>query len=543
MHSTSVSGPNYKFFTGLFALVLLSVVGCTSVSWPAFSNHSVKSEVATSVTTEFSTKTSKALSVEADVIPDAWIQQGLTVNSDLSDDTSIRILYDIARDLVEKRFDVELDATALELVDNPRIENIVRRETEHLSRAVFSDEKFAGFFVDRVMADQTGSYAGLFVYPENAILVNRDLLEIFQQRLQGQSARVKAESLLSLLIHELVHAADNERYQIHARRELNFRASVAQSAVFEGHAQLATREICKQAGCLRGLAQLDAFMFEAPEPTDPLARSLQAISRNVLEYSYVEGERFLRGLTERQNGSEYLSQVLRHPPEDPVQILTPETYPDTARVQRNHSIVDLVQSIDHIWNEEKFALIETSPIKGIDIRDDPERRAATKEGFTQLITSMVGLQIFDQSATALLPIEITVMQTDKASTAKLFAHSFHKKAANRDSDNSQTNTLHLILGEREGIATNAAPKEMKIFLTRTRIDEDDVASGDTYISIVANSDNWIIQMGGFANGFSDRSETTSAGTINVANELKVNSFERMLEFSETAMLELLQSTI
>jgi len=532
MHSTPASKPNCKFFTRLLILVLLVVAGCQSAPWDATSSPA---------NTKLSGQIAKALSVDADVIPADWISQGLEDNPDLTEDASIRTLYSIARNLVERRFDVRLDNITLEIVDDPRIEKIVRRETTHLTRAVFSDTNFADFFVNRVMQDQTGSYAGLFVHPENTILLNRDLLDVFQQRLKSQSKRVKAESILSLLIHELVHAADNERYQIHAKRELNFRASVAQSAVFEGHAQFATREICKQEGCLRGLAQLDAFMFEAPEPTDPLARSLQAVSRNVLEYSYVEGERFLRRLSERQNGAQHLSNVLRHPPQDPVQILTPETYPDTARVDRNRSIFKLIQSIDHRWNDPKFALVETSPIKGINIRNDPERRAATKEGFTQLITSMVGLQIFDQSADTLLPIEITVMQTDTIATAKLFAHSFHKKAANNNSGDSQTNTLHLNLGEVQGIA----PTAMKIYLTQTRIDKDvdDATNGDIYVSVVASSDNWIIQMGGFANGFSGE----GANQIEVSNEVtsgaSISSFERMLEFSELTMFELIQSKI
>jgi len=533
MLSTSVSKPNYKFFTRPLVLVLLVIVGCQSTPWNASSSPTDTKQVAAQV--------AKAISSDADVIPAEWISQGLTDNSDLTEDASIRILYSIARHLVERRFDVALDNITLEIAGDHRIEKIVRRETTHLTRAVFSDTNFADFFVDRVMQDQTGSYAGLFVHPENTIILNRDLLDVFQERLEGQSTRVQAESILSLLIHELVHAADNERYQIHARRELNFRASVAQSAVFEGHAQFATREICKQEGCLRGLEQLDAFMFEAPEPTDPLARSLQAVSRNVLEYSYVEGERFLRGLSEKQNGEQHLSNVLRHPPKDPVQILTPETYPDIARIDRNQLIFKLVQSIDHRWNDPKFALVETSPIKGISIRNDPERRAATKEGFTQLITSMIGLQVFDQSADTLLPIEITVMQTDTIATAKLFAHSFHKKAANNDSGDSQSNTLHINLGEAEGIT----PTAMKIYLTQTRIDKDidDASSGDIYVSIVASSDNWIIQMGGFAHGFSNEGAKEVEVSNGATSEASISSLERMLEFSEVAMLELIQSQI
>ena len=133
------------------------------------------------------------------------------------------------------------------------------------------------------------------------------------------------------------------------------------------------------------------------------------------------------------------------------------------------------------------------------------------------------------------------MQTDTIATAKLFAHSFHKKAANNDSDDSQSNTLHLNLGEAEGIT----PTEMKIYLTQTRIDKDvdDASSGDIYVSIVASSDNWTIQMGGFANSFSNESAKEVEASNGVASEASINSFERMLEFSEVAMLELIQSQI
>ena len=86
---------------------------------------------------------------------------------------------------------------------------------------------------------------------------------------------------------------------------------------------------------------------------------------------------------------------------------------------------------------------------------------------------------------------------------------------------------------------------MKIYLTQTRIDKDvdDASSGDIYVSIVASSDNWIIQMGGFANGFSDDGEKEVEVSSVVTSEASISSFERMLEFSEVAMLELIQSQI
>ena len=450
------------------------------------------------------------------LLPDSWSERGLEDGFGINAD-SMQVLYDISRDLVEDYFELSLQEVRLELAANSKIERIVRRETQRLTNAVFDSSDFAKFFVDKVMEDQTGSYAGLFVHPENAVLVNSELLEIFLSQIDESDTRLRAESILALLIHELVHAADNKRYQIHSRRTVNFRGSVAQSAVFEGHAQLATRDICENSGCARGLTELDKFMFEAPEPTDPVARSLQAISRNVLEYSYVEGERFVKGLRDRSDGQQHLDNVLLKPPGDPVQILTPETYPNTDRDKRNETVLNIIGALEHPWNRTSFAMIETSPIKGIDIRDDPERRAATKEGFTKLITSMIGLQVFNQSAKTLAPIEVSVMQTDTSETARLFAYSFYEKASSGSKTDLHTNTLYITLGEREGIGQ----WPMRVYVTLSNL--KDGADSDTadYASLVASAGNWIIQIGG----------------------LIEQDYADMLHFSEAALLELVKTDI
>ena len=439
----------------------------------------------------------------------------------IDSDEFVNALYSFAQQEVGDHFGLSLEDVNLKLADNSELEFFVRRETVNLSHAVFHNQRFAEFFVNKVMQDQAGTYAGLYVSPENRVILNRDLLTVFRDILKADAAAASAmqqrelvgQSLLALLIHELVHAADNKRFQIHARRSLNFRSSVAQSAVFEGHAQLATREICSKLNCLNGLQRLDAFMFEAPEPADPVARSLQAVSRNVLEYAYVEGERFLQALKRSPNGTQRLESALRNPPEDPVQILDPDNFPDIERVNRNRTIFQKLQNVEHKWNSPQYALIETSPIKGLDIRNDPERRAATKEGFTQLIRSMVGAQLFDQQASKILPIEITVMQTENADTADLFANSFQQKASRSSADSTTSaNTLHLTIGNSD------STWPMRVFLAVTEFNKEE-DKGKHYVSLIANAENWIIQMGGIA-------DPRDPG---------------MISFSEKAMLELLDT--
>lgn len=453
--------------------------------------------------------------------------------ADLDSDEFIIELYNYARIQVGQHFGISLQPVTLKLADNNDLEYFVRRETNKLSHAVFHNNQFADFFVEKVIQDQSGTYAGLYVSPENQVVLNRELLDVFKNTLRAsaetdsseQERDLISQGLLALIIHELVHAADNERFQIHHRRELNFRASVAQSAVFEGHAQLATREICGNLNCLDGLQRLDAFMFEAPEPTDPVARSLQAVSRNVLEYAYVEGERFLQSLKSLPNGKQRLEAALKNPPEDPVQILDPANYPDLARVERNQQIFSELLNVNHEWNSPKFALIETSPIKGLDLRSDPSRREATKEGFTRLIRSMVGAQLFDQQATKIQPVEITVMQTENSETANLFSQSFHEKATQSREGNSYSNTLHLTVGDTSA-DSNAASTEgwpMRVFLAVTKLEKPDNPNKPEthYVNLIANAGNWIIQMGGIA----DPRDTS------------------MISFSELAMHELLSGNL
>lgn len=445
-----------------------------------------------------------------------------------SNDQLVSDLFQIARTAVSEHFDTNLDEVELKLAHNEILERYVQRETAKLSQAVFSNPDFADLFLSTVMEDQSGTYAGLYVSPENLVVINRELLSIFKESLQEHAEKnpdIDADSqisqgFLALLIHELVHAADNKRFQIHANRKLNFRSSVAQSAVFEGHAQLATREICKQLACTAGLIRLDSFMFEAPEPADPVARSLQAVSRNVLEYAYVEGERFLTDLKNGPNGLKRLEAVLRNPPEDPVQILDPDNFPNQQRIWRNEQIFERLENVEHHWNSPEFAFVETSPIKGLDLRKDPERRAATKEGFTRLIQSMVGAQLFNQRANKIQPIEITVMQTDTEETAKLFSRSFFEKAARGGSEKTRSNTLQMTIGERraEKDDSGSGVWPMKVFLTVTEVSNPDLAESH-HVNLVANAGNWIIQMGGLA-------EPQNGD---------------MISFSEQAMLALLRS--
>jgi len=139
--------------------------------------------------------------------------------------------FERARTLVGYRRGLDLDALALDIVDDATIDVQVRLETERLVTRQFHDPRYAQHFVERVMHGQSGTYAALYVARQDRVLVSLRALNAFLDGLDD--AALQADALLALMIHEVVHAADDREYDIDAVRTLDFRAAFAQSAVYE----------------------------------------------------------------------------------------------------------------------------------------------------------------------------------------------------------------------------------------------------------------------------------------------------------------------
>lgn len=392
-------------------------------------------------------------------------------------------LYAEARQLVEADLNIDLSHIQLMLVDDEPINDEVARETQRLIRNQFGNSRFAWHFLNKVMKSQAGTYAALFTSRLKAVMVSRQMLSSYEDSLP-YSAAVRRSALLTLLIHELVHAADDQRYQIHENRALNFRASFAQSATFEGHAQWVTRRICEQQGCSEGLDALDNFMFSRDSQANLQTQPVEAISRNVLEYSYIEGERFIRELSKRPDGERLIQGLLRSPPQDPIQILAPESFPDTMREERNQRLIEASLGIDHPWVSDQWIGVQTSPLKGVNLRADPSRRQAAVDGFTKLIQGMVAMQLYDQSDVNQAPLEVTLLHAESSHTASLFARTLHNNTQSYDSS-SQDEPLRV----RTGAGT--AQSQMETHVYRTAVNGE-----QPYRTAIAVSGPYVVQVAG-----------------------------------------------
>lgn len=393
-------------------------------------------------------------------------------------------LFARARTLVEQHTGEDLSSVTLNIASDRSITAEVSHETERLIHSQFNNRRFADQFLDSVMAGQQGTYAALYATRKGEVMVSKPLMQSYQRSLPN-NGEIQESAILALLIHELVHAADDMRYHIHENRDLNFRASFAQSAAFEGHAQWMTRKICTQSNCLSGLEALDDFMFGDRNPPNQLTQSVQAVSRNVLEYSYVEGERFIASLAQRANGEKLIDDLLSNPPQDPIQILDPASFPNTDREQRNQQLITASTNLNHPWLSAPWTSVETSPLKGVNLRTDPSRRNAAVDGFTRLITSMVAMQLYNQADPGFAPIELTVLRTESNATAKLFGKTLH--------ENTRMKGAQLVRADELVKVANSARDAPPAMLYMTN---ELGENGFTYYTLVGVSGLHVVQISG-----------------------------------------------
>mgnify|MGYP000580433818 CR=1 FL=1 len=408
------------------------------------------------------------------------------------DGHSLDTVFRRARDLVETESGTDLSTIRLELVDDVAILAEVSAETRRLVHGQLGDGPLAERMLETLTRGQIGTYAALYSGRHRSVMVSRNVLASYLDSLPG-TIEARDEALLVLMLHELVHAADDLRHDIHAKRALDFRASFAQSAVFEGHAQWLTRVICRREGCLGGLAALDAFMFDDGDGAltgdgESVANPPSRLDRNLLEYSYVEGERFVATLAARADGAATLERLLAEPPYDPLQILAPDSFPDTVRETRNRALLAIATDVDHAWTRGDGArvAVATSPLKGVDLRADPARRAAAIDGFTRLVTAMVAVQFHDPGQRARPPIEVTLMRTDRPDTARLFADTLHAHARLPGAK---------VLDPATGSDPDGGANARSHTLKRTELI---TSSGDTWRTVIATDGRFVVQASGRA---------------------------------------------
>jgi len=146
--------------------------------------------------------------------------------------------------------------------------------------------------------------------------------------------------------------------------------------------------------------------------------------------------------------------------------------------------------LSHPWLRGAWSTVQTSPLKGVNLRTDPARRDAAVDGFTRLITSMVALQLYNQAQPEFAPIELTVLRADTPSTAKMFAKTLHENTLVKEAQLSRANSV-------VKVATTPAMEPARLYVTK-----EPAENNQTYFTLIGVSGINVVQIAGV--GTSDK---------------------------------------
>ncbi|OED42757.1 hypothetical protein AB833_05320 [Chromatiales bacterium (ex Bugula neritina AB1)] len=314
-------------------------------------------------------------------------------------DTDLRSWFNEARAVVEKERDVDLESVHLSTVTS--------REMLFVLSDIYGKKLDPHMTADmriRVFADRAFAEVGFLqaVYDPFAkrIVVNQENLSRFIGDLthQGLEARNAA---LTVLIHELIHAADDQEYDLVAIENRHPGDTLGVYMMAEGHAELQTENLCKLAGCSAAYnrARMQSFDLDNPDP-----QQLNAARENNMMLLYGQSQRFLKELSSRDSDGRLLEQALRHPPGNALQFFDIDSFPDQPRAESRKTIYNVLDAVNLSSSGQPMLQFAASPYNDSNLPIEfGERERYVKEELNSIVAAgrMVYIDQHDRDTTGL----------------------------------------------------------------------------------------------------------------------------------------------
>lgn len=263
----------------------------------------------------------------------------------ITDELLARIASDFAP-AVRERLGVKLERVRVRLGTRAEIEDVLAAENEPIlarldapGRAADSARAFARALAPALLAK--------YAVAQDEVLVQAETFSS-TAALTGLPALTGEPALRAVVLHELVHAADDERHDL-ARLFVDCRtadAVRAASAVLEGHAQLVARELAPRLGCAEGFATFSRAITAPPHAMAEASEGEKVLQRGPADFFtfvYTEGETFLAAIRQ-EGGDESVQRAFRSPPPDTLVISHPSWFLHPE--QRPHLVFDLDRVLD-----------------------------------------------------------------------------------------------------------------------------------------------------------------------------------------------------
>ena len=332
------------------------------------------------------------------------------------DDDPVNQWFLEARNLVSEEFDVDLSNVNAFIADADKIQQQARHSLIGALSHDIQSHEFAESLVENMLEAQTASVLAIYSPLNKAILMHRENLDSYLDAKQGNVTR-KA-SVQALLIHELIHAVDDIRFEAFDHYGVSYQEVFAKSTIVEGHAQWHTRRLCQKAGCGDAFNAMTHYMFDVETQSDPALQYIQNRNFKNLEFVYREGERFIDQLMRRPGGEQLIKLAFEKPPRDSIQIIDPSSFPNRERESRNLALSTAIKRSAKPWNDNAKGLLRRNVLAAAAFSVNPEAREPIVDFYTSKILAAAKHEYYDKQSDIAIPVSVIALETSDIATAE-----------------------------------------------------------------------------------------------------------------------------
>ncbi|MEM9604205.1 MAG: hypothetical protein AAGA11_15160 [Pseudomonadota bacterium] len=327
-------------------------------------------------------------------------------------------LIDVARAAVERRLRVDLAHVDVHVVDKDTMADWHRRSVTRGFLSQF-DQRHLDRLADDFVEERLDSV--LAFYDETDKVIVYDAVNVANYVASLAEAGVsERDALLPLFIHEWVHAADDVRVDFSGLQAQYGGNNLAFSAVFEGHAELLAKTLCRQLDCEHGFA-VAASSFRHRNRGYATLDVLPGRSGNSSTLRYLEGRRYLERMVRMPEGQALVEATLRQPPRDAVSIFAADPRPDTHREQQNQALQSALSRFEFPLKTGDWVQFAGNPVDANAFPTNATRREQVVSSRLRIVEGAAETVFYEQSGDRLDPVELRVTRTTSAETAQHFA--------------------------------------------------------------------------------------------------------------------------
>lgn len=328
-------------------------------------------------------------------------------------DSNIEAWYLAAKPLVADKLGASLSELGMEIQSKGEMYLTHKELVEQSIPTAFHAEPRQKI-IESQIEDSLDNIIALYDQDKKRIVFDRENLKDHVARLKklGHTAE---QAALTVIFHELVHAADDERYDfrgLQTRRPWN---ALERSAVIEGHAQHVTQQLCEESNCSKAFVDDEQYLRYLPALTGT-AKLFPHNRGDSVALRYVQGAEFIDALENEESVENLVDQALRRAPADALSLFDSKRFMNDSISASSESLANALAAKD-IGPLSRWIKIPRAPFTQSSFPRDSDRREEYVTARSGNLLGSAMMSYYHPNGSSLLPRTIRLLQARDQSSA------------------------------------------------------------------------------------------------------------------------------